>query len=133
MNLHFCTPSKFNLRYNHKYFQSFLCHFIHLRSNRYPELSTTLDSFYHFSEHNHRGSVTLQCWIFCECMHLHHIRRFRHGHDQEEFDENYLKYVLFHDISRILGRKLSHIFQARSDPQVDNHQNFQHYFPVLGT
>ena len=92
-----------------------------------------LESFHNFSKQNKYGSVTVQCQVFRQCVQLHHVRILRHGHDQEEFDRNYLKYVPVHDSSSIIGIKLNHILWARADSQVDNHQIFLHYCPVLGT
>ena len=88
-----------------------------------------LESFHQCSEKNQRGYVTVQCRIFHKCVHLHCVRRLHHGHDQKEFEGNYLKSVPIHEISSILGSKLNHIYRAQADTQLDKHSNC---LPVIG-
>ena len=85
-----------------------------------------LESFHQCSEQKKCRFVTVQCRIFRQFVHLRHVRRLRHGHNQEESEGNYLKFVPIRDSSSILGINLNHIYRAKSDPQVDNHSNFLH-------
>ena len=92
-----------------------------------------LELFHHFSEKNQRGSVTVQCRIFRQCVHLHHVRRLQQGHDQDDFEGNCLKCVPINDSSIILGSNLNHLLRAQADPQLEKYYNLLRYCPVVGT